>query len=103
MKKIKLKDKSKIEFEICSDNYRVHVKTTHVSKIAMKETKAKRKSKAKKTLIRSKAWKFICTIIEKMVTAIISAIVNGLFYQFLIRKKNEFFYKKGMKIWLKNY
>lgn len=94
MKKIELKEKSKIETEINSEYFHVYIKSTRVNKITMKETRAKRKSKAKETAIRSKAWKFICTIIEKMVTAIISAIVNGLFYQLLIQK-NEFFYKMG--------
>ena len=95
MKKIKFSEKSKIETEINGENFQVHIKSTHVKKIAIKETNAKRSSKTKKNAIRSKVWKFICMIIEKMVTAIISAKVNGLFYLFLIRKRMSFFVKEG--------
>ncbi len=95
MKKIKFSEKSKIETEINGEDFHVSIKSTQVKKIAIKETIAKRSSKTKKNEIRSKVWKFICMIIEKMVTAIISAIVNGLFYILLILERMSFFIKKG--------
>ena len=95
MKKIKFDEKSKIEIEISRENFHGHIECTQIKKITIKETNAKRSSKTKKRVIRSKVWKFLCMIIEKMVTAIISAIVNGLFYLFLIRKRMSFFVKKG--------
>ena len=95
MKKITFEDKSKIDIEISSENFQGHIKCTQIRKITIKEAIRERSSKTKKRTICSKVWKFICIIIEKMVTAIISAKVNGLFYLFLIRKRMSFFVKKG--------
>lgn len=93
MKKTKLKKKTEVVINLFFIKFKMN-KT-----ISTEETS--KKSKSKKKLIRSIIWKILEIIIEQMIASIISAFVNGLFYQHLILKKNEFFYRE-VPLWLMN-
>lgn len=93
MKKTKLKKKTEVVINL------FFIKIKMNKTISTEETS--KKSKSKKKLIRSKIWKILEIIIEQMIASIISAFVNGLFYQHLILKKNEFFYRE-VPLWLMN-
>ena len=85
-KKIKEFSKSEVEirlpfFKYKKEKFRITEETS--------DNEAKKKKIIK--LIRSLAWKIFLFIIKQMITAIISAKMNGLFYQFLIRKRMSFF------------
>lgn len=94
MKKSKTKTKTEVEVNLPFFKYKKTTVTT------TEETSKKQANENKRfKLIRSIAWNIFKFIIKQMIATIISAKVNGLFYQHLILKKNEFFYKEGVLIW----
>lgn len=88
--------KTKTEFEFNFLFFKIKYKSEKiVEKKSVKQPKRKNRFK----LICSLVWKFLKLVIAKMIATIISAIVNGLFYQHLILDKNEFFCREVKVIW----
>ncbi len=89
MKKSKTRTKTEVEVNFLFLKFKRTIVTT-TEETSKKQAKENKRLK----LIRSIAWKIFEFIIKQMIATIISAKVNGLFYQPLILKKNEFFYKE---------
>lgn len=88
--------KTKTEFVINILFFKIKYKS---EKIIEEKSVKQAKIKIGFKLICSLVWKFLKLVITKMIATIISAIVNGLFYQHLILYKNEFFYREVKVMW----